>query len=111
MNVLKKITQAIKGLFTKPDVADKLVGGIQASLQYVPEILQVVAWIASMTPNRTDDEIVEAAKRLGLDAPVAGSPSEALAKLAVEWARRKWPNAPERRIRRALEIAYGAMKQ
>jgi len=110
MTIITSIWKKVRKIFGGGSVADNIVRGVEVSLRYLPEIMQVVEWLAKMTPNKTDDEIIAAAKQLGLEAPVAGSPSEALAKLAVQWAKRKWPDAAERRIRRAIEIAYGAIR-
>ena len=89
----------------------KWVKGVQAALRYVPEVLQVVEWVARMTPTRTDDEIVRAARELGVEEAVRGfGGGEALARMVLAWARRKWPDAPQRRLRRAIEIAYGVLK-
>lgn len=93
------------------DLGDVLTSGISAAAPYLPEIYQVVRWVAQMTPTRTDDEIIAAAERLGVPAALnASTTSEALAQIVLAWARRKWPDAPERRIRRAIEIAYGALR-
>jgi hypothetical protein len=110
MKWIKTIWRRFVGLFS-PSLADALTSGISAASAYLPEIYQVVRWVAQMTPTRADDEIIAVAERLGvpavLDAPDRG---EALARMVIAWAMQKWPGVPVRRIRRAIEIAYGAIR-
>lgn len=78
---------------------------------YLDEIAQVVAFVAEMTPNRTDDQIARAAERLGVAVRKDGrTVEEVLAALVLDWAMQRWPGAPMRRLRRAIEIAYGMLK-
>lgn len=110
MNWIQSLWRRFRSLFG-PHMADLLAGGIQAAAPYLPEIYQVVRWVAEMTPTRTDDEIIAAAERLGVPAALnTSTTSEALAQIVIAWARRKWPDVPERRIRRAIELAYGALR-
>lgn len=110
MKWLNNIWRWLKKLMGS-ETADIITAGIQAAAPYLPEIYQVVRWVAQMTPNRTDDEILAAADKLGVPALIgAQDKSAALAQMVLQWAMRKWPGAPERRVRRAIEIAYGAIK-
>lgn len=110
MTWISRIWKVFRKIFSV-DIADRIVGGVNAVSQYLPEIYQVVRRLAELTPNRTDDELIAAADRLGVSTAVGGLDyGEALARIAVAWARKKWPDAPERRIRRAIEIAYGAIR-
>lgn len=84
---------------------------------YLPEVLQVVEWVAEKTPTRADDEILTAARAIGVaegagieDVLRAGDKGRALAMIVEAWARRRWPEAPTRRIRRAIELAYGMLR-
>lgn len=110
MSWLSRLWKSLKKVFSG-DTADLIVRGVDATSQYLPEIYQVVKWIAEMTPTRADDELIRVAERLGVPA-ILGSHDRgaAIAAMVIEWARRKWPNAPIRRIRRAIEIAYGAVR-
>lgn len=109
MSWLKSIWRRFVSLFG-PDLADLLTAGISAAGKYLPEIYQVVKWVAMATPTRADDEIIRVAEKLGVPAVLQGDRGEALAQMVLAWAQRKWPNAPMRQIRRAIEIAYGALK-
>lgn len=111
MSLWSKIGSFFAGIFGRGTPARALVDGIRAVDRYLPEIYQVVAWLAEITPTRADDEIIRAAQKLGVPQAIAGRHGgEALAAIVLAWARRKWPDAPERRIRRAIEIAYGVLK-
>ncbi len=110
MNWIQSLWRRFRSLFG-PHMADLLAGGIHAAAPYLPEIYQIVKRVAQLTPTRSDDELVRVADELGvpawLNAPTSG---DALAGMVLAWARRKWPDAPTSRLRRAIEIAYGALK-
>lgn len=110
MKWLHALWRRFKSLFG-PTMADLLVGGIDAAAPYMPEIYQIVRRVAELTPMRSDDELLKVAEELGvphwLNAPTSG---DALAGMVLAWAKRKWPDAPTSRLRRAIEIAYGALK-
>lgn len=105
-----RLWRRFRGLFG-PDMADLVVAGIQTAAPYVPEVYAIVRRVAQLTPTRTDDEILAAAEALGvrpdMTAPTTG---DALARMVLSWAQRKWPEAPVRQLRRAIEIAYGALR-
>lgn len=91
--------------------AGGIVRGIEAVLPYLPQIYDWVRTIAQLTPTRSDDEIMRAADALGV--PLLLEPGadrgQVLARIVIAAARRKWPQASERIIRRAIEIALGGV--
>ena len=110
MSIWSSIGRFFSRLFGS-ELGSKMMTGVRATEQYLPEIYQVVKWLAQMTPTRSDDEILLAAEKFGAVRAIAGRRGgEALAAIVVAWAARKWPDAPERRIRRAIELALAALK-
>lgn len=109
-NWLSRLWKRFCGLFG-PDMADLVVAGIQSAAPYVPEIYAIVRRVAQLTPTRTDDELLAAAEALGVVPDLnARTTGDALARMVLDWAKRKWPDAPTRQLRRAIEIAYGALR-
>lgn len=110
MRWIQAIWRRFKAL-SGPDMADQVVAGISAAAPYLPELYAIVRRVAQLTPTRADNELLRVADELGvpawLGAPTSG---DALAAMVLAWARRKWPDAPQSRLRRAIEIAYGILK-
>lgn len=106
-----KVAEIVLGLFGKP-LLRKVFGGLKKAEPYLPEIYDYVRTVAQLTPTRSDDEIMRVADMFGV--PLLLEPGadkgEVLAEIVLEVARRKWPNVPERVLRRAVELAYGAVR-
>ena len=112
MSWLKRIWEWLRRLF-RPDFGERIQRGLEAAAPYIERAYEVVALIAALTPTRADDEILEAARRLGIIEffvdPLADR-GEILRRLALEALKRLFPQAPERQLNRAIEVAYGAVR-
>lgn len=89
-----------------------IIRGIRATEPYLPTIYQWVRMVAEMTPTRADDEMLRVADMFGVPLLLAPDADRGavLADIILQAARRKWPEATDRAIRRAIEIAYGALR-
>jgi hypothetical protein len=65
MNLLNKIRQGFLRLFSKKG-ADDLVHVIEKAAPYVAKADPIVRTIIKLTPNKTDDAILEAYDRFGM---------------------------------------------
>lgn len=70
----------------------------------------IVELIASMTPTRTDDEIIAMLRALGLDTAwnTALEPEEVLRRAASAALIKQLPGTPDRQANLAVEAAYNA---
>lgn len=112
MNWLKRTWDRLRRLF-RPEIADKIQRGLTAAAPYLQTAYEIVALIAALTPMRSDDQILEAARRLGIIQFLidpAADRGAILRQLALEALKRLFPQAPERQLNRAIEIAYGAVR-
>jgi len=112
MSWLKRIWEWLRGLF-RPEFAQRIQAGLEAAAPYLSRAYEIVSLIAALTPTRTDDEILDAARRLGIVEFLidpAADRGEILRHLALEALRRIFPQAPERQLNRAIEVAYGAVR-
>ena len=97
-----------------PAIARAIADGLRKTEPYLPQIYDWVRTLAQLTPTRTDDEIMRAADAFGV--PLLLRPESdvdrgaVLAEIVLAVARRTWPDAPERVVRRAIEIAYGGIR-
>lgn len=95
-----------------PAITKMVLEGLRKTEPYLPEVYDWVRTLAQLTPTRTDDEIMRAADAFGV--PLLLRPdvdrSAMLAEIVLAVARRKWPDVPERALRRAIEVAYGGVK-
>jgi hypothetical protein len=89
--------------------------GVREVAPYLPDIYALVRRAAELTPTKSDDEILRAMDELG--GPVLFNPAtppadrgRIIAEIVLAAAKARWPNLPERRIRRAIELAYGALR-
>lgn len=112
MNLLRRIWDLLRRLF-RPELADKIQRGLEAAAPYLQTAYEIVSLIAALTPTRSDDEILDAARRLGiiqfLIDPSADR-GDILRRLALEALKRLFPEAAERQLNRAIEVAYGAVR-
>jgi len=112
MSWLKKIVGFLKRLFS-PETASAIERGIEVVLPYLNYALDIVRTIAALTPTRVDDEILAVIERytapFTLPLPAGQTKGELLHKIALEELRRIFPNATDRALNRAIEIAYGAV--
>jgi hypothetical protein len=97
------------------DLSSTVAKGIEAVRPYLDRAIEVVALIAKLTPNRTDDEIAAAARALRIAWPTLPlSPgvdrAEVLHTLALTVLRSAYPSAKARWLNRAIELALGAVK-
>jgi hypothetical protein len=89
--------------------------GVREVTPYLPAIYELVRRAAELTPTRSDDELIRAMDELG--GPVVFDartpPAERgriVAEIVLAAAKARWPQVPERRLRRAIELAYGALR-
>lgn len=106
---------AIYSLFARvfsSETARKIIGGIRVTEPYLPTIYQWVKIVAEITPTRSDDEILRVADALGVPLLLdpAADRGTILAEIVFRAAKRRWPQVPDRVLRRAIEIAYGGVK-
>ena len=78
---------------------------------YISRALPIVRMIATLTPNRTDDEIIDLFDRVGmgnvtawLSLPISERGS-ALARVALEELRKHYPNVPLDQLNAAINLA------
>ena len=113
---MKKFFAKLAGLFKRvftPTTLAMIERGLGNSVPYVSEAIQVAAWLASMTKSRSAGEISSAADAASVALPdwVKNAPPHvAIAYIAEQLLRERFPEAKLRHIRRAIEIAYGAVK-
>jgi hypothetical protein len=89
--------------------------GVREVAPYLPQIYDLVRRAAELTPTKSDDELLRAMDELG--GPVLfdqRTPIEQrgqiVADIVLAAAKARWPHLPDRRIRRAIELAYGALR-
>jgi len=112
---MKRIIEAIANFFRRlfaPGWAELLVAGVEAASPYIRTAYEFASVAAAMTPTRADDELLALAERLGVPNLWRSeiSKGEAIARIVYLALREKYPDATERSLRRAIEIAYGAIK-
>jgi len=110
---MERLIESIKRLFGS--LGPGVSVGVRMAAPYVAEIYQLVRRAAQLTPTRMDDEIFALCDELGvprlLRLPASGEErGRVIADIIVAAARKRWPDVPERRIRRAIELAYGALR-
>lgn len=111
--MLQAIIDRIKRWFGSLGAAISI--GVREIAPYLPAIYELVRRAAELTPTRSDDELLRAADELG--GPVLFDPAtpaaergRIVAEIVLAAAKARWPQVPERRLRRAIELAYGALK-
>lgn len=111
MNWIKKVLEFIRRLFAG-DIAAKICAGIDAAAPYVLAAYEVASFAARMTPTRSDDEVLSLARELGVLNLFEPSSDKGICIGNIVFAalRRKYPDATDRALRRAIEIAYGALR-
>jgi hypothetical protein len=108
---MKRILAFFARIFSR-DTSDKILKGLEAAAPYYRKALEVVETIAALTPDRTDDQIVAVLKRFASPV-VLGSTQDRSALLrdvAVAALRKQFPEAADRQLNRAIEVALGAVK-
>jgi hypothetical protein len=94
----------------------KAESAFNTALSLVPQLQPIVEFIASMTPNKADDEIVAAYKQYGV--PLAKELLSAngldkgalLMNLATQVAQKYYPRTPTNIIQLAIQVAVTALK-
>lgn len=95
---------------------------VAAVLPYIGEAEQVVRWLEGLAGQKDWNGVRNALDRLGdvlhvieeaevlrREAEQAATPKEALFVIACGLLRKKYPEVAERRLRRAVELAYGIL--
>lgn len=109
---MKSLIRVILNLF-RPDLADKFAEGIRAAAPYLDAAYEIARIAAQFTPTRADDEIFALAEYFDVPSVWRNrdkDPSEAIYEIVYEALSRKYPEAPERQLNRAIELAYGAVR-
>jgi|GEM_PF-3539832 len=111
---MKKFFQAITTIFARlfsRDFWEKLLAGVEQTAPYLEIVYDVVETAAKLTPNRTDDELVALAERLGVPALWQSQDrGQAIREIVSNAVKSKLPDLPDRVIYRAIELAYGALR-
>jgi len=114
VSIFKRFLKFLVGLFS-PSTANKIYAGLEAISPYLPRATSVVMQLAGLTPARTVTQFAEAAAFFGVEIAeqlaLKKESGEILAHIAGEAMRKYFPEAANRHIKRALEIAYGAVKE
>jgi hypothetical protein len=117
MNWIKRVVSAVFGLFSRID-ADDIIGGIRKAAPYVSLALNLSATAASIVGGplgKTVAGVLAVADRFGVpvlirpdatDAEIGTAIRDAIARAIVE----KFPGAKLADINRAIELAYGAVR-
>ena len=112
---MKRFLRAIAGFFRRfftPEFRALIMAGLQSSAPYIQAAYNFATVAAALTPNRTDDELVALAKQWGIpnlwDADT--DKGVVIGRMVAQALRRRYPDATDRAINRAIEIAYGAVK-
>lgn len=111
MSWLKKVGSFFARLFS-PETAAAIQRGIEEAGPYIETALAVARTVAIFTPTRADDEIIALIEHYSV--PIfwnrSGDRGTVLREIAVAALRKKFPNASEADLNRALEIAVGAIR-
>jgi hypothetical protein len=112
---VKRVLEAITNLFARlfsRDFAAKLQRGIEAAAPYLAVAYSIVETAARLTPTRADDEILALAQELGVPALFDASEDKGIAigRIVFRALKKRYPEAADRVLNRAIEIAYGALK-
>ena len=112
---MKRIMEAIANFFRRlfgPGWAERLVAGVEAASPYIRTAYEFASVAAAMTPTRADDELLALAEKLGVPNLWRSeiSKGEVIARIVYLALRERYPDATERSLRRAIEIAYGAIR-
>jgi hypothetical protein len=108
---LEVIAGFLARLFSR-DFATKVLQGVEAAMPYLALAYGLAETAARMTPNRTDDEILALAQELGV--PALFDPGQdkgaAIGRIVFRALKKRYPEAADRVLNRALEIAYGGLR-
>ena len=107
-----KLASLFRRVFT-PTTLSLIEKGLSNTIPYVPEAIQIASWLAAMIKKRTPEEIELAANEARIELPewVKSSPPHvAISYIAEQMLKERFPESQLRHIRRAIEIAYGAVK-
>ena len=112
---MKRIMEAIANFLRRlfgPGWAERLVAGVEAASPYIRTAYEFASVAAAMTPTRADDELLALAEKLGVPYLWRSeiSKGEVIARIVYLALRERYPDATERSLRRAIEIAYGAIR-
>lgn len=112
MSWWSKVVEFIRRLFGAGGLADKLVRGLDAAAPYIRMAYELAEYAARMTPTRSDDELLELARQLGVPALLEPGADRGvlIGQIVLRALRLRYPDATERALRRAIEIAYGAVR-
>lgn len=97
-----------------PSVGRKIIAGIMATEKYLPTIYEWVKTAAEIAPQRTKDQLTKLADAFGVPELIeeykSGDYGKLIAEILFRAAKAQWPAVPDRVIRRAIELAYGAIR-
>ena len=105
-----KLTAFFAKLFTR-DFWSRVLQGIETASPYLEVAYEFVSVAAQMTPNRTDDELIALANKLGVPAILQSQDKGTAIRDTVAAAlKTKFPSLSTSLINRAIELAYGALR-
>ena len=111
---MKKLLRALARFFTGMFTAEfraRLIAAIEGTAPYLRIAYDFAKMAAAMTPTRADDELFALAEALGV--PALWAPDEdrgtVIGRIILAALRRKFPDATDRVLNRARELAYGIL--
>jgi hypothetical protein len=106
---VKKLLERLGRLFGL--FGDRWLDGVERAAPYLAIAYEVVDTAARLTPNRTDDEIVELARLYGVPRVwTSEDKGAAIREVVYRALKHKLPLVPDRVLNRAIELAYGALR-
>lgn len=113
MGWLKSLGLWIAKIFSS-GVGKKILAGVAATEKYLPTIYEWAVLAAEIAPQRTKEQIAKLADAFGVPDAIEqygkGDHGKLIAEILFRAAKAKWPMVPDRVIRRAIELAYGAIR-
>ena len=111
---MKKFLRALARLFTGIFTAKfraRLIAAIEGALPYLRIAYEFAGIAIAMTPTRTDDELLALAEALGVPALWAADEDRGIVigRLILAALKRRFPDATDRILNRARELAYGIL--
>lgn len=107
---MTKVIALLRRLFDRR-FASKLAAGAEAAAPYLRAAYEIAAVAAKLTPTRADDELIALADALGVPALwTAEDKGDAVRQLVFRALKKRFPEASDRALNRAIELAYGALK-
>jgi len=111
---MKKLLRALARLFTGMFSAEfraRLIAAIDGALPYLRIAYDFSKLAIALTPTRADDELLALAEALGVPSLWAADEERGtvIGRLILAALKRRFPDATDRILNRARELAYGIL--